>query len=1585
MKTSADTHAAEKSPNLELANKLRLGLAAAQTAYELNNGHGIRTGQQLKLIEDAATASLPGARPLNLPIPDGYIVKGIFHDPEKGLNAYLAFNASKKEVVIGIAGTNGFGNDWADTKDDMLSLGVEQAKALATNDAFKSALRTIVSEPGISKGSIEFLITGQSLGGGIAPTLGMFIAYGNPSLTSDTFFNSLGIAPEQITVVSTNGFGNEYSATIAGFSADKVQEFSERASLNRLVVHNRITGNFDYVSQLGGTFSGTDWLLEVESARGLAELHRIGNGGAEGTDLIGGDFTKLQSGDVPVINHRTLSDNAALISRIIPVANNPASVTLAGYTALLFSKPGEGAAALSAGLQSLVGLPAPIADVVGVIGEFVLRALPIARAAQAMQFLLASYVGTQLIGSRDSPLPPFDVVGQFGPVQEGWVRREIVSKGSVVPVAVIDTNPRTLVSVIKQFDGRSIETHPDGTQIQTDPDLGIAVTGADGSGLLFLKSIDETSGEWMTSTVRIEAGTRLSFDERGWMTQRLLDPTTNLYEEIRYDGLQAEIRETQLVTAPDGKARSVPITRPLQIDLPATPLSLPDVPLLRESTVVIGPDHVRIVTRDDDRRTVQTVDIVTTRNSSESTTRDGQGNVLKIIRQERLNADAMRTTTIDSDGKTQDITVVQRYRRNGELLEMEDHTDTEAGSRFITVRDSEGNIRKSGSVALEGTPSEFYQEAVLDDLYSDVADFLTALRQKDTAGILLSTARIALDYARSQGTATLPFDTAVADVSSGLALVSSLRALQSGDALAKVGGTVGLINAANYFAARMTGSGFLTATQTAALSQVNAALAIVNLKNLAKMIEAGQLGSAGATLVTAINAGAYLAGASSALMGSGALIAVNPLVMAGVAILADVMFGDDAPPPPPLGSARFYREADGRLAYQITESNKLGEKILHRELTELTSALDQRLRAVNEHTSDPQHRLTLIASRMPDIQIASWPSYTGNGADNYFFVLKQQDPMRDDPGYLGLSRKDLTKLYGETLLLPEAIVQQWEVDHLQKKFGNDETHWQTEGEWLRGRSPIERTRSQLQQAVDLARTRWEAIAKLSLSLSLTSGGAARSGSNVSLQGTANKETGPTQQALTAAEVALDTFNQQHPIDPQQAARATAEQEAAFAQAHGVRSAVTLQWMKPIVVDLGNDGVNIVDLPGQIGTDLNSLRTQRVARFDVDGDGFREATQWISPADAILGIDRSGNGILDSGSELFNGADTPFDQHGIASLAFYDANGDGLITRDDPVYQQLRLWIDMDGDGSTGALEVFDLQMRPVALKRIEVANPALAPMAVKAIDLKASVLRFADGSSAAMKQLELLSHTQGLQIVSDAATGNLNVLHENALRENFVTLVDDMSALQELRSTDLSAARRSQLEALAKRYGLNPAAADFANVVQGLRSAGTSLDDQETVIYIGDDDVWVDPAVRERLEQARISFRQINETGLGAQGGAGSSQRIRIGRAAGAERLAGDGAFDDRWVPSRRVGSADIRSDAAVTPATPELPEESRPLPANVYSLLSVTKGAQAGDLVKRQAVVGSNATHTGTPDTASSFVFSTAQPVAVDVMVIGQ
>jgi hypothetical protein len=118
---------------------------------------------------------------------------------------------------------------------------------------------------------------------------------------------------------------------------------------------------------------------------------------------------------------------------------------------------------------------------------------------------------------------------------------------------------------------------------------------------------------------------------------------------------------------------------------------------------------------------------------------------------------------------------------------------------------------------------------------------------------------------------------------------------------------------------------------------------------------------------------------------------------------------------------------------------------------------------------------------------------------------------------------------------------------------------------------------------------------------------------------------------------------------------------------------------PIVIDLAKDGLNL----GEAGVGVY---------FDVNADGIRDHVQWVRRGgdEGFLALDRTGNGLVDDGAELF-GVGTPMvlegrsAPNGFVGLSQYDArqlggNDDGLITAADAIWPQLRIWIDSNADG-----------------------------------------------------------------------------------------------------------------------------------------------------------------------------------------------------------------------------------------------------------------------------------------------------------------
>lgn len=128
-------------------------------------------------------------------------------------------------------------------------------------------------------------------------------------------------------------------------------------------------------------------------------------------------------------------------------------------------------------------------------------------------------------------------------------------------------------------------------------------------------------------------------------------------------------------------------------------------------------------------------------------------------------------------------------------------------------------------------------------------------------------------------------------------------------------------------------------------------------------------------------------------------------------------------------------------------------------------------------------------------------------------------------------------------------------------------------------------------------------------------------------------------------------------------------------------AARMHKIDPLVLDLDGDGYELA----QAGEG---------ASFDIDGDGTTDRTGWVAGDDALLALDRNGNGTIDNGKELFgdqNGA-----ANGFLELAKHDQNGDQKIDKKDSVYKALKLYRDLNGDGTVQKGEVSSLSQMGIA-------------------------------------------------------------------------------------------------------------------------------------------------------------------------------------------------------------------------------------------------------------------------------------------------
>jgi hypothetical protein len=110
---------------------------------------------------------------------------------------------------------------------------------------------------------------------------------------------------------------------------------------------------------------------------------------------------------------------------------------------------------------------------------------------------------------------------------------------------------------------------------------------------------------------------------------------------------------------------------------------------------------------------------------------------------------------------------------------------------------------------------------------------------------------------------------------------------------------------------------------------------------------------------------------------------------------------------------------------------------------------------------------------------------------------------------------------------------------------------------------------------------------------------------------------------------------------------------------------------PLVLDFDGDGLELSAASG------NTL-------FDHNADGIKTGTGWARPDDGFLVRDLDGNGLIDTGRELF-GVDTIKSNGALATQGFdalkdLDSNNDGFITSADAAFGELKVWQDTNQDG-----------------------------------------------------------------------------------------------------------------------------------------------------------------------------------------------------------------------------------------------------------------------------------------------------------------
>ncbi|WP_175955279.1 S8 family serine peptidase [Burkholderia sp. BCC0405] len=141
------------------------------------------------------------------------------------------------------------------------------------------------------------------------------------------------------------------------------------------------------------------------------------------------------------------------------------------------------------------------------------------------------------------------------------------------------------------------------------------------------------------------------------------------------------------------------------------------------------------------------------------------------------------------------------------------------------------------------------------------------------------------------------------------------------------------------------------------------------------------------------------------------------------------------------------------------------------------------------------------------------------------------------------------------------------------------------------------------------------------------------------------------------------------------------------------------YVDPLLLDISGKGVHMTGIENGV-------------LFDTDHSGTLKRTGWADSQTGMLVVDDGTGNITNASqflSEYYGGkastnggpGQTPF-KDSFAALASVDANHDGVIDKKDPIWGKLKVWIDANHDGKSGAGELKTLD--ELGITQINVAS-----------------------------------------------------------------------------------------------------------------------------------------------------------------------------------------------------------------------------------------------------------------------------------------
>ena len=126
------------------------------------------------------------------------------------------------------------------------------------------------------------------------------------------------------------------------------------------------------------------------------------------------------------------------------------------------------------------------------------------------------------------------------------------------------------------------------------------------------------------------------------------------------------------------------------------------------------------------------------------------------------------------------------------------------------------------------------------------------------------------------------------------------------------------------------------------------------------------------------------------------------------------------------------------------------------------------------------------------------------------------------------------------------------------------------------------------------------------------------------------------------------------------------------------------WVVPVVLDLDGDGVELV-----------SMQDSKVP-FAMSMGHQTTRNGWVGADDAMLALDRNGDGVISNGAEISFAGDHPDAMTDLQGLIAFDTNNNNQLDAGDERFGEFRVWNDANQDGVSQVGEVRTLTEASIA-------------------------------------------------------------------------------------------------------------------------------------------------------------------------------------------------------------------------------------------------------------------------------------------------